>query len=789
MKYQLEIFVEGQRLDTFDYESLNIKKSTKDFKDISKVFTSFSRSITIPASKTNNKVFKHYSNTSISSGGFDGRSLKDAELKINGISLEKGKMALESVKKRNGEVYSYGIRFYGGLTELKKRIGEDYIHNLDLSSDDITNPNYRNLLSSSLISYPPICFILSSANRRFLYAKDNNDYISDSNLSGNGLVNIGYDSVNTVIGTSDEYGVVDNDLVGAYRVGSLIDAIESKYNLTMTGAVDFRYISEYRILLNSSNREIDSSTMNEYIDYTLTPSVFSFTTPNSYNVASNDTKSITTTSSFVKAQILTPLSTRLLTRHALRVCVQTTMTNFEVDVIRNGEVIGTISESNSQESNTNYTDGFRFYGGTDTVFRAKNYPAEAEYTFKARAAGNGSLTVSYRFANKSGLTNENATSYSSFTINATSSGDSFYNVSANLPKMKVKEFIGVLTKQFNLIPEVTINESGTHNIDFKHYDYYINQGESYDVTEYIDIDSEVIKPANLYSGIEFSYKEPKTAMQQAFRTVNNRNYGDLNYQISENEDRISGNSFEMNVDTNRVPVERLGDLTNPTSDDGLAWLQLTDLSNNRVDLGNCFFYALSAPSAQINYNTGSSNVNTVSPIVPSNLFYQNQTIKTVTDSQTGDTISSQFPAVCGNFFGAESDEIFLNNKNSGLGLVNLFWDNYLLMMFDSRSRKVKVSAYLPERVMIELNTNDKLSINDRLFIIESFSTNFSTGKTTLELIEVSSDIMSLFEVNDFDFSSLSGIIYHAGMNSSGEIVSEGSSTFSFLGNVKNRFIE
>ena len=110
-------------------------------------------------------------------------------------------------------------------------------------------------------------------------------------------------------------------------------------------------------------------------------------------------------------------------------------------------------------------------------------------------------------------------------------------------------------------------------------------------------------------------------------------------------------------------------------------------------------------------------------------------------------------------------------------------------MFDSRSRKVKVSAYLPERVMIELNTNDKLSINDRLFIIESFSTNFSTGKTTLELIEVSSDIMSLFEINDFDFSSLSGIIYHAGMNSSGEIVSEGSSTFSFLGNVKNRFIE
>ena len=57
MKYELEIYVEGTRLDLFDYESVNLKKSTKDFRDISKVFTSFSRNLTIPASKNNNKVF------------------------------------------------------------------------------------------------------------------------------------------------------------------------------------------------------------------------------------------------------------------------------------------------------------------------------------------------------------------------------------------------------------------------------------------------------------------------------------------------------------------------------------------------------------------------------------------------------------------------------------------------------------------------------------------------------------------------------------------------------------
>ena len=788
MKYQLEIFVEGQRLDVFDYEALNLKKSTKDFKDISKVFTSFSRSITIPASKSNNKVFKHYNNSAIVQGGFDGRSLKDAELKVNGVSLEKGKMGLESVKKRNGEVYSYSIRFYGGLTELKKRLGEDYLHNLDLSDDNVINPSYYTLLQTNLSLYPNLAFILSSLNRRFIYAKNNADYVSDNNLSGQGIVNIGVDAGASTL--SDEYGVIDNDLVGVYRVGALIEAIESKYNLTMTGAVDFRYISEYRILLNSSNRELTASTLNTYIDYSLTPFVFSHPsfTYEGVNFPSRPTVAtaslngfISTTNEFEKQRINFIDSDNrrqsYIQRYALRVCVQTTMTNFEVEVLRNGELVGTISESKAQETGT-----FSFYGGTDTVFRAKDYEGDADWSFRVKAAGNGSVTVSYRFAQRAGSFYSNATSYNSFTINATTSGDDFYNVSANLPKMKVKDFIGVLMKQFNLIPEVTVNESGTHNIDFKHYDYYIYQGESYDIADYVDIDSETVKPANIYSGIEFKYNEPKTAMQQAFATVNKRNYGELNYQISENEDRISGSSFEMDVKTNKLPIERLSNLSDTSDSSFTAWLQLTDLSNNKVDLGNCFLYAAQS-NHFISYNNGVANASASNVVVPSNLFYSSQSVT-----------SSQSAALCGNFFGAESDEIYLNSKNSSLGFVNLFWDNYLSMMFDNRTRKVKLSAYLPERIMISLNTNDKLNINDRLFIIESFNTNFQSGKTDLELIEVSKDVFNLFNLNDEDFTSdLSPLsisdFHHIGLNSTGEMISQIGYITQFIGNVKNRYFD
>ena len=241
MKYQLEIFVEGQRLDTFDYEALNLKKSVKDFRDISKVFTSFSRSITVPASKVNNRVFKHYHNLTISGNGFDGRQMVKAELKINGISLEKGRISIESAKKRFGEIQSYTIRFYGGLSEFKKRIGSDYLHNLDLSALDISDLNMSDELDGNSTD-TGVIFMLSSLRNRFIY-----DLGSQTGSVGDleNTKNIAYVGNNTT--NDSRYGITSDDPVGTLDCGNILDAIESKYNLTLTGAIRSSYISNYRI--------------------------------------------------------------------------------------------------------------------------------------------------------------------------------------------------------------------------------------------------------------------------------------------------------------------------------------------------------------------------------------------------------------------------------------------------------------------------------------------------------------------------------------------------------------
>ena len=59
MKQDVQLYVKGQRLDLFQDETIQVTSSIQNVKDISKVFTDFSQSFSVPASRTNNNVFQH----------------------------------------------------------------------------------------------------------------------------------------------------------------------------------------------------------------------------------------------------------------------------------------------------------------------------------------------------------------------------------------------------------------------------------------------------------------------------------------------------------------------------------------------------------------------------------------------------------------------------------------------------------------------------------------------------------------------------------------------------------
>lgn len=73
---------EAPILDMFGDEGVSIKRMVKDLSDPKKLFTDYSRSFRVPASKKNNLIFQHYYNVEIQSG-LDTRELLPCRLLLN----------------------------------------------------------------------------------------------------------------------------------------------------------------------------------------------------------------------------------------------------------------------------------------------------------------------------------------------------------------------------------------------------------------------------------------------------------------------------------------------------------------------------------------------------------------------------------------------------------------------------------------------------------------------------------------------------------------------------------
>ena len=108
----IQLYIEGTRVDMFDDESVSINDSIKNIKDVSKIFTEFTKTFSLPASKTNNKLFKHFYNFDIQDG-YDGRVRIPANMELNYQPFKKGYIKLEGVSLKNNAPHTYKITFFG----------------------------------------------------------------------------------------------------------------------------------------------------------------------------------------------------------------------------------------------------------------------------------------------------------------------------------------------------------------------------------------------------------------------------------------------------------------------------------------------------------------------------------------------------------------------------------------------------------------------------------------------------------------------------------------------------
>ena len=221
-----------QAVDLFEDETISVTSKIQDIRDISKVFTDFSQTFTLPASKKNNKIFRHFYNYFISVGEFDARKKVDARLEVNYIPFRAGKIFLNGVKMKENKPFAYNVTFFGNTVTLKDVLGDDELESLtwlDNFKYDYTSPNTKTRLISNLnqtvngvVKYDPLIVPLVTHTKRLYFNSDTSH--SANTISGDLHY---FDSQGNT--HNKDVALQFDDLKPAIRLLYIIEAIEDKY--------------------------------------------------------------------------------------------------------------------------------------------------------------------------------------------------------------------------------------------------------------------------------------------------------------------------------------------------------------------------------------------------------------------------------------------------------------------------------------------------------------------------------------------------------------------------------
>jgi len=288
-------------------------------------------------------------------------------------------------------------------------------------------------------------------------------------------------------------------------------------------------------------------------------------------------------------------------------------------------------------------------------------------------------------------------------------------ISDQMPEQKVADFLSSLIKMFNLVLVPTSSTA----YDIEPLDDWYAEGSTYDISTYTNIEEVGINRPSLYKRVSYSFNETEAILGEEYRLQNDVGYGDLRADFE-----FDGDEFEIEVGFDNMLFERLSDV-NPQPSQNLG---LTDLN-----VGQCvtreeepyigepiIFYASGNLRVNIAYHWSYTNMSAAA------IEKQDMWLIGNVNSSTAASVTQTIN------FGTEVDPYLL--QGFGQSLYSTYWQDYITDLYDVQRRLFSFRAQLPVRVMLDLKANDKLTILERNYIINSVTMNLATGEAQLELL-------------------------------------------------------
>jgi hypothetical protein len=683
---KIQLYIEGQRVDMFDDESVSITQSIKNVKDIDKVFTDFTRTFSLPASKTNNKIFKHYYNFDIQNG-FDARIRKPSNIELNTLPFTEGLIKLEGVDLKDNKPHTYKITFFGNTVTLKDILGDDKLSGLN-SLTSLNQTYDATSVKDSLQDDP-------TTNDIIVPLITHTQILSfNSHSSANDPGNIAYDNGHV-------HGVLYTDLKYAIRLHSIIEAIESKYP-ALSFSNDFfvntnaPYYNLFMWLHRKKGDVENLSGLNESL----------------VNTFANDSDVLT--SSVMSNNALSLYSytppTSVLEYTELNLKSTTSNTNpYKISIRKNG-----VEVANSGE----ITSGLEF----TTTVPAAEIEQDAQYTVYIESDFNitfSNITFQvYKYDNTNIPAPPIIYSKGYAITNFVYTSSFEFDITQQIPDIKVIDFLSGLFKMFNLTAFVERNQT---EVTVKTLDSFYSLGGSYDITKYVDVSKSQVNVALPYRKINFRHEDTKTFLAAKHTQLFGETWGEAGFDSGQ---KLDGSIYNVKTPFAQMKYERLID-ENPsgvgTTD--VQWGWFVD-DNQESYIGKpLLFYPIRITSG----NQIAFLVTTTSqtPLTTYNIPSNSVALSSATSSYNMNFNQEQ------NEWGAlevPADTGFTNS------LFEAYYKNYITSVFNPTNRITKVTAYLPLRILLNYTLADRFVIAGKSYKINSIKTNLKNGKSDLELL-------------------------------------------------------
>ena len=675
-----EIYNDFTKLELFKDESVTITDTIQNVKDPAKIFAPFSQQFNVPASKHNNKFFKHYYNSEIDNS-YDARFQGDALIQLNGVNYKIGSLRLTSVELKNNIAYSYKLVFTGETVEFKKILAENELSSLEFPESldfEYTSDFVKSKLQGSSegddLIFP---LITHSKNMRYNYNSTT-----------------GYRDA--ISGTRMNYA----DLKPALKTKVIIDAIESNYPQIKFSNTFFNSYSFKKLYLWLHREE---GFMSNAIEGGNVNTITRLWHTGSSAIGDLEYD-------FDSGTDLRPAYPEFL----------------QFGAWREYQFIFTVNTQVSQD----YTVEFRRMSNNDLVYEVQGSGTQTFDPYYANPQNWGTGVIALKIIiiadNTLGISQElevrrvydtgggsQSTEATGFYEAVAPTSENIITISSQMPKMKIFDFLKNIFTMFNL---TAYKENGV--ITVLPLDDYYNAGKVYDITEYVDTSKKTVSKLLQFRNMIFNFKSKKSYLVQYAEELQGNKFAEESY----GNDQWDGSDYKVEVDFEKMMYERLSNESDGSLTDIVQGAMLDKKFEPTIG-SPLLFYCFSTPTNQTLYFENPNGTgNNINPYLrPSN---------SISDISTGfinETLN----------FGIEVDEYTLGTgsptQNAPTDLFTKYYRNYVANLFARNSRKTNVSAYLPLNVILNYRLNDIFIIGTTEYRINSIKTNLLTNKSDLEL--------------------------------------------------------